>query len=275
MMMAENSTFEGASWLAYVNPATFELTAGDGSKKVYYKLRNVSLNESATKEDTIILDVTPPTSPEVLTAALTPEVSPTGIYMTWEAGTDVTSGVLGYNLYRSNSPGSGYVKYLALLTARTTTDASVSLGTDYYYYVKTEDKASNESIASMKASVPLLTLTRESQVTAPVSGGFKGGASDAVPGATIKYIIYITSKGFSAAQNVTVVDKVPAYANYKMNTATGEAISIVSYSNNNGSTYTYTPSGTYIDPAVTNIKWRCLDITSGATRKVEFSVVIR
>ena len=221
------------------------------------------------------VDLVPPASSELLVASATPEPDPTEVYLTWEAGSDALSGVAGYNLYRSTTPETGYIKIQSLVTALSTTDSTVSSGTDYYYVLATVDEAGGESEFSNQASAPYIDLTREAQVVAPVSGGYSGNADDAVPGSTIKYVVSYTNDGFALATSVEVVDKIPPHTEFKMGTATGEAVTAVQYSDDNGSTFTYTPSGAYVDPAVTNIKWYCEDISSGDTKTVEFSVVIR
>ncbi len=219
-------------------------------------------------------DYTPPTIPGSLTAEARPTSAPTYVYLSWLASTD-ESGMAGYNLYRSNTPGSGYIKIMSLIQAMTTNDASVSLGTDYYYVATAQDIYNNESAYSNQASAPLLSLTREALVVAPIIGGYKGSAQDAVPGSTIKYNIYQTNKGFAVATSIEVVDSIPLKSQFKIGSATGEAITSVKYSNDNGATFNYIPSGTNVDPSVTNIKWLCSDMVSGITRKVEFAVVIR
>jgi uncharacterized repeat protein (TIGR01451 family) len=221
------------------------------------------------------VDLVPPASSELLTAFATSEPTPTQVYLTWEAGSDALSGIAGYNLYRSTTPGSGYSKIQSLISGLTTYDATVSLGIDYYYVLRTEDLAGGESENSLQASAPYLDLTREASVVAPVSGGYTGNVADAVPGSTIKYNIYYTNLGFAVSTNVYIIDKIPEHTEFKIGSATGEAVTSAQYSNDNGGSFTYTPIGTYVDPAVTNIKWLCGDISSGSTRKVEFSVVIR
>ena len=221
------------------------------------------------------VDLVPPGSSELLVANATPEPDPTAVHLTWEAGTDPLSGVAGYNLYRSTTPETGYVKIMSLIPDLATIDATVALGTDYYYVLTTQDNAGSESIYSNQASAPYLELTREVSVVAPISGGYTGSPEDAVPGSTIRYIIYYSNTGFALSTSIEVVDKIPEFTEFKVGTATGEAVTQVKYSNDNGATFTYTPSGTYVDPAVTNIKWYCEDLNSGDTKTVEFSVVIR
>lgn len=60
MIASENADFAGASWTNYQNPATFEISAGDAVKTVYYRLRDVALNKSITVEAAIRLDTIAP-----------------------------------------------------------------------------------------------------------------------------------------------------------------------------------------------------------------------
>jgi hypothetical protein len=60
MMVSENSDFSGATWILYVDPTNFTLSAGDGTKTVYYKLKDGSDTESNIVSSSTILDQTPP-----------------------------------------------------------------------------------------------------------------------------------------------------------------------------------------------------------------------
>jgi uncharacterized repeat protein (TIGR01451 family) len=221
------------------------------------------------------IDLVAPTSAEALTADATPEPTPTQVKLAWNAGTDALSGVAGYNIYRSNTAEAGYVLLMSTVSGVTTTDAAVSVGTDYYYRVRTMDLAGNESDSTLQASAPYILLTREVVVTAPVSGGYAGAATDAVPGATLRYLIYYNNLGFAPSTNIQVIDKVPAHTEFKLGSATGDQVISVSYSSNEGVSYNYTPAGTYVDPKVTNIRWSCDNSGSGQASLVEYSVVIR
>lgn len=223
------------------------------------------------------VDLVPPGIPLYLLAFASPESSPSYVYLTWTATTDPVSGLAGYNVYRSvNSPGSNYSEYYSLLSETSTQDAGVSVGTDYYYVVAAEDQAGNVGTYSNQGSAPHIYLTREADVDAPVVGGYTGQPTDSVPGSTITFSIYYTNNGFAIASSVEVVDKVPPYTEFDLDSATGEAISDIKYSDDNGATFTYTPSGTYVDGNVTHVKWLCLDISSSTeAKKVEYGVVIR
>jgi len=59
MMISEDPAFSGASWVTFVNPATFELSPGDGTKEVYYRLKQLT-EFSPTMEGSTILDTVTP-----------------------------------------------------------------------------------------------------------------------------------------------------------------------------------------------------------------------
>ena len=60
-----------------------------------------------------------------------------------------------------------------------------------------------------------------------------------------------------------------------MNSATGEAVRGIGFSSTEGADFGYNPSGTYIDPAVTNISWEAEDVYSGTNKLCTFEVIIR
>jgi hypothetical protein len=71
------------------------------------------------------------------------------VALSWNASTSV---VLGYNIYRSNSSGSGYVKQNSTLVASLNySDASVQSGLTYYYVSTAVDASGTESVNSNEA----------------------------------------------------------------------------------------------------------------------------
>jgi uncharacterized repeat protein (TIGR01451 family) len=224
------------------------------------------------------VDLVPPGIPLNLLGFASPESGPTYVYLTWSPTTDALSGLAGYNVYRTEEVyGTGYYLYFPVVTETSTSDTAVSLGTNYYYVVAARDQAGNVGDYSNEGSGPHLTVaSREALVAAPIAGGYSGNAADPVPGSTITYKLTYTNDGFAIARNIGIIDKVPPdYTEYKIGTATGEAIISVQYSSDEGATYTYTPVGTFVDPNVTNIKWLVTDESSGSSKEVEFGVVIR
>ncbi len=219
-------------------------------------------------------DFISPITPEALVADALPVTGPAYVYLTWEASSgDGGSGVAGYDLYRSIIPDTGYAKIMSLITDTSTSDTTVVLGTDYYYVITAHDAATNESEFSNQASAPLLEVTREAIVAAPAT--YNGGAADPVPGSIINYYLYYQNIGFAEASNIVIIDAVPEYTQYKMGTATGESITAVYFSDDSGSNWDYTPSGTYVDGNVTHIKWDVDVASSEVISKVEYGTVIR
>jgi fibronectin type 3 domain-containing protein len=72
------------------------------------------------------------------------------VALSWIASTSTVS---GYNVYRSTTSGSGYVKInSALVTGLTYTDSNVTSGTTYYYVTTAVDSSGNESTFSNQAT---------------------------------------------------------------------------------------------------------------------------
>jgi fibronectin type 3 domain-containing protein len=64
--------------------------------------------------------------------------------------------VTGYNVYRSTTSGSGYVKINStLVSGLTLTDSNVTSGTTYYYVTTAVDSSGNESAFSNQATAPI------------------------------------------------------------------------------------------------------------------------
>ncbi|HWQ33839.1 MAG TPA: hypothetical protein VNQ79_13395, partial [Blastocatellia bacterium] len=91
-------------------------------------------------------------------------------------------------------------------------------------------------------------------------------AGSQIPGTDLTYTITFTNTGGAAARSLIISDQIPASTDFK----TGSAAStfpagltvVVEYSNNNGSTWSYTPTSggggapAGYDRSVTNIRWR-------------------
>lgn len=99
------------------------------------------------------VDTTPPGSPTALNGT-----GGSGLVdLTWNANTETD--LAGYNVYRSETSGSGYVKINgSLATSSTYTDNSVTEAITYYYVVTAVDTSSNESGNSNETSaIPDIT----------------------------------------------------------------------------------------------------------------------
>ncbi len=88
-------------------------------------------------------------SPATVTLSGTGVVQHT-VSLSWIAS---TSTVAGYNVYRSTTSGSGYVKInSSLVTGLTYTDSTVISGTTYFYVTTAADSSGNESAFSNQAT---------------------------------------------------------------------------------------------------------------------------
>jgi hypothetical protein len=79
--------------------------------------------------------------------------APHAVTLNWSAS---TSKVSGYNVYRSNTSGSGFVKInSSLITATTFEDSSVTNGNTYFYVTTSVDSTGDESSDSNQVSVTI------------------------------------------------------------------------------------------------------------------------
>jgi TolB protein len=73
------------------------------------------------------------------------------VALNWNAS--ASTGVVGYNVYRSTTNGSGYSKINSVLVASASySDATVQSATAYYYVVTAVDGSGNESENSNQAT---------------------------------------------------------------------------------------------------------------------------
>jgi len=125
----------------YPEPGTYTvtLTAADAAG-------NTSLDSLVVT----VLDITPPTAPTNLSATY----SGGAVSLSWQASSDNSGSVAGYNIYRSTSSGGPYEKLnSSLLVATNYLDAGVAVGSTYHYVVTAIDAAGNESGYSNEAVV--------------------------------------------------------------------------------------------------------------------------
>jgi hypothetical protein len=78
-------------------------------------------------------------------------VAPTSHSAALSWGASSTSTVVGYNVYRSTTSGSGYVLESSMVSGLSFTDTSVQSGTTYYYVTTAVDGSGDESAYSNEA----------------------------------------------------------------------------------------------------------------------------
>jgi|SRR5438552_391781 len=130
-------------------------------------------------------------------------------------------------------------------------------GSSYHYNSDYGLGINSITITSVPAPVPNVGLQKS--VT-------PNSAAQLIPGADLTYTIAFTNTGTAGASSLIVTDPIPGNTDFKIGSVTsslgttGLTVS-VAYSNDNGSTWTYTPvSGgggalSGYDRNVTNIKW--------------------
>jgi hypothetical protein len=118
------------------------------TSKAYDAAGNVGTSAAVAVTVSNVADTTPPTAPTNVTAVSNFKRKAT---VSWTASTD-NVGVAGYNVWRSTSQTGTYTK-VATVTALTFSDAALTSGATYFYYVTAVDAAGNVSAPSSIASV--------------------------------------------------------------------------------------------------------------------------
>ena len=148
MIVSENGSFTGATWVTASTTYEFTLSANDGGKTVYIKFRDIVDNESPRYQDSIILDTTAPSVPNPVSSSHTESVwsNENSVDIIWVSSTDATSGLAGYSYIWDTTSGT---------TPNTTQDAgsgavsvlgtTVANGNSHYFHIRAVDNAGNWS----------------------------------------------------------------------------------------------------------------------------------
>jgi uncharacterized repeat protein (TIGR01451 family) len=117
------------------------------------------------------------------------------------------------------------------------------------------------------------------KTTNVISDPFNLGVNPkAIPGATVGYQLLVTNNGTVQADNVEVIDSIPANSSFLVGSVTTvpAAGTVVSYSNNGGATWVYVPvaGANGSDPAVTGVRVVFVAVAVAATAQENFSVLI-
>ena len=130
-------------------------------------------------------------------------------------------------------------------------------GSSYHYNSDFGQGINSITITAIPALVPNVTLQKSVSPTT---------AALLIPGVDLTYTIGFTNGGTAAASSLVITDPIPANTDFKVGSVTsalgttGLTVT-VTYSNNGGSTYAYTPvsggggAALGYDRNVTNIKW--------------------
>jgi len=276
------SSDEGASWTPVTSGTpntgifTWEVPAVESSQcLISIDAFNASSEWNYDVSDAtfeVLINLYPPA---LVTADALPVESPTYVRIRWTAST--AEAFIGYYIYRGltyETYDEPALNYPTPTTELSYDDSTVSTGEDYFYAVKTVYTRTGPY--SRDASAPLLIMIRTVTVEAPsgyITNG--GGTHDAVPGAIIKYTMKYENIGFAPATNIIINDKIPNYTSYKMGSATGEAVTSVKFSDDNGANWTYVATGEYVDENVNKISLEAESLYSGLSKLCTYEVVIK
>jgi len=137
VMMSNDASFSGATWVTYATSLDWMLAAGDGTRTVYVKFRDRAGNESTVYSDTIILDMSAPTG-SILIQAGTGVVTDTQVMLTLSA-----SDANGVTQMRFSNDGTNYSAWMSY-TITSPWALSSGDGTKTVY-VKFRDQVGNVS----------------------------------------------------------------------------------------------------------------------------------
>jgi hypothetical protein len=190
MMLSESAVFSGASWVSYQNPTTFEISAGDGAKSVYYKLRDAVLNPSVTVEANITLDTSPPTVDVFSPHRKATLIGGTTAEIEWQAS-DSASGIAddGISISYSTNEGTDNYPYPVVVGVGNTGSYGWQVpylnGKDFKIKVQATDRANNSASEVSEEDFFISTILSVITITYPGSGDvLRGGMA-----AEISYVV--------------------------------------------------------------------------------------
>lgn len=125
---------------AYATSKAWTLTSGDGTKTVYVKYNDAARNWSGAFSDTIVLDMSPPSTPVVTDEGAT-TVNLTQIYASWSSS-DPETGIVDYEYTIGTTPGGTDVVApisLGNITSYNKTGLNLVVGQIYYVSVRAKN----------------------------------------------------------------------------------------------------------------------------------------
>lgn len=152
MMLSENSNFTSSSWEPFSTSKTFNLSSGDGIKKIFMKLKDNASNISTIYENSIVLDTIPPAPLKINEIGDISIYSDSGSLVFYYLGKDVVLSGTGF---------AGNTAYFKFGDKTFTTDIDSSgkftinldiellQGVNKIEYYQKEPSGSNSSISSL------------------------------------------------------------------------------------------------------------------------------
>lgn len=246
----------GATWLT--EPNTNNLLAGEGASYT------VTIINSGNFTEAVAAGIVSPTGG--FAGSWTSALSSSNMVISREGVTVLTLAVTADPLAQDGDEGS-----LVVSLNGTTPGAFYKqyAGANAFNYGA---NGSVNTLLSFKVSAPNISITKSVTVQAPadyIAQG--GGANDPVPGATLVYSLAYRNNGTAAGTGVEIVDTVPANTDFSQ--AAAPVGVTIQYSNDNGTTWGYTPAGV-VDDTVTHVKWVVGALPGATGDAVTLSVVI-
>ncbi len=124
------------------------------------------------------------------------------------------------------------------------------------------------------ASANLLVAKTHAVTTDPINGATR---PKSIPGATVNYTTSLNNNGGTSADNVIVVDPIPANTGFVVGSHSVAPAGTMEYSNDGGATWTYVPvdSGDTTDPTVTHMRVLIPSIAASSATLSTFRVIIQ
>ncbi len=124
------------------------------------------------------------------------------------------------------------------------------------------------------ASADLQVVKTHAVMSDPINGVTR---PKNIPGANVNYTVNLTNNGGSSADNIVVVDPVPANTSFVVGSHSVAPAGTLEYSNDGGTTWAYTPvdSGDGTDPTVTHMRVLFPSIAAAGAALSTFQVIIQ
>jgi uncharacterized repeat protein (TIGR01451 family) len=185
----------------------------------------------------------------------------------------------GYT-YVSSSPSGVYNPITGIWTIGTLAKNATTTLTIYATVNSSGSYVNSATVSSDTYDPNLNNNTDQAYITllTPALNIEKSDSPDPVQaGGTLTYTIEYWNSGNADATNVIIIDPIPSNTKFVVGSVTSPLGVTVEYSNNNGSTWTYTPvaGGDGTDPNVTHIRWLIVTLSPSTTHsQITFQVKV-
>jgi hypothetical protein len=137
MMLSENPGFDGSVWEPFQTNHPWNLSSGDGAKKIYAKAQDIAGNIGPSNYTSIVLDTTPPAS---AIAPLPVVIDSMNVTLEWN-GSDATSGIQSFDLQYKDGNGP-WTDWRISMNATKDVFSGVD-GHSYSFRIRARDNAGN------------------------------------------------------------------------------------------------------------------------------------